>query len=493
MPELEYDVVIVGAGVVGLSVARELLRREVTVLVLEKNHDVGRGASGRNSGVLHPGFSVAPGSLKAALNVEGSRLMRDVCSALGVALHEVGTLVVAASENEESDLHKKLAVGLANGVTDLRIVGSTELQALEPTVWGSSALYSPSGAILDPRMLVVRLAENVLANDGTIELETEVIGVEREKGRAGSGHWRIVTNGGAYDARVVVNAAGVCAPDISRMAGAELYASFPCRGEYLILDRLATGVPGRMVYPVTPESGGLGVHFTPTTEGNTLIGPSAEYISDGEDYATSAAVLRQLFEEAALLCPTFDPASVIAAFSGVRSKISRGTYGEADFVVQASDRVPSFVNLVGIESPGLTAAPAIARRAADLVSAWLPDRPERSDFVSTARHRQPFSQLTNPERRERARAEEESRVIVCRCEQVAASEVHDALNNPLGVKTLSAVKARCRAGSGRCQGAFCTPRIVDILRHECGVPAEQIRLGSAGSELLIGEAKVLFE
>lgn len=486
------DVAVIGAGVVGLSVARELLRLGLTVVVLEAEEDIGRQASGRNSGVVHPGFSVAPGTLKAKLNVQGSRLIRDLCRELDVPFSEVGTLVVARTDDELPALEPVLEAGVENGLTGLQIVGAQRARELEPSVAGTGALFAPQGAILDPFTLVQRIAEQVLANGGVIRVGSEVVGLVRPTEGEGAGSWRVSAGGLAFRTRAVVNAAGVAAAGISAMAGGESYESYPCRGEYLVLDKAARGVPGRMVYPVPPKTGGLGVHFTPTTHGNTLIGPSAEYVADGLDYATSPGVLAELVAQARDLCPGFEPRDVISTFAGVRAKIAKGSYGQTDFVVRESETAPGLFNLVGIESPGLSASPAIARYVGELVAAMFAQAKER-ELVAPAPPPARFDELDDAERARLAAEEPGWDTIVCRCERVTRAEVLAALDNPYEVRSLTAVKVRCRAGTGRCQGGFCGPRIVDTLVREKGVPPEEVTLKGPGSELLAGSAKVLFE
>jgi glycerol-3-phosphate dehydrogenase len=489
-------VAVVGAGIVGVSAARELVRHDLSVLVVEKETDVGRGASGRNSGVVHPGFSVAPGSLKARLNVEGSKALRPLCEELSVPLREVGTLVVGFEPADVASLEQMRQAGLANGLERLEIIGPDEIRGLEPDVTGFAALYSPEGAILEPFLLVGRLASSALANGCEFLIGSEVTAIRRD-GDA----WAVTARralplgqaaGGPVEIRaaVLVNAAGVGAPAISAMAGGEIFDSFPCRGEYLILDKAARGVPSRMVYPVPPKSGGLGVHLTPTVEGNTLIGPSAEYIADGQDFATSGPVLRQLFAEAAMLCPEVSPRDVISSMAGVRAKLAQGAYGATDFVVEESGSAPGLVNLVGIESPGLSASPAIARMAAELVLAHFPGRAPRALSPLPPRPER-FAHASDAERARLAAADPDGRRIVCRCEEATRAEVLAALADPLAEPSLTSVKVRCRAGTGRCQGSFCGPRIVDMMRRDLGISTAGITLKGPGSEMLAGDAKVL--
>jgi glycerol-3-phosphate dehydrogenase len=480
-----YDVAIIGGGVVGLATARELTRTGASVLLIEKEHDIARGASGRNSGVVHPGFSVKPGSLKARLNVDGSRRLRTICTELGIPLRETGTVVVAATDDEIATLESMEAAGLANGLKRIGIVDGARLGELDPTVSGVAALHSADGAIIEPHILSYRLSES--AADGGCEflMESWVTALVREGGR-----WLVSAGAETVSARVVVNSAGLGAPMISDLAGAEHYDSFPCRGEYLILDREARGVPSMMVYPVPPKSGGLGVHFTPTIAGNTLIGPSAEFVDGGEDYATTGSVLEQLFSEASVLCPTIDRADIIATMAGVRAKIAKGAYGLANFVVAPSALAEDFINLVGIESPGLSASPAIAREVLGFVCDMLPTTVARIAAVPAPRVER-FRDLDDEARAARAEAVEGDRHVVCRCETVTRAEVAEALANPVGAKSLSAVKTRCRAGSGRCGGSFCGPKVLAMI-EETGVPIESITLKGVGSEVVLGEAGVLW-
>lgn len=495
---MDADVVVIGAGVVGLATARELLAHGLSVLVVDKEHDVGRGASGRNSGVVHSGFAVPPGSLKARLSIEGSRLLRALCAGLDVPLAEVGTLVVAADAGDAASLERLKAAGEANGLDDLEILDGTALAALEPDVEGVAALLSPSGAVVDPLALVARLADAVVqggsgrggrCTGGEIRLLAEVTGLA-SLGR-GEG-WEVIV--GARDAvrtRVVVNAAGVAAPRISAMAGGESFESTPCRGEYLVLDKQAVGLPTRMVYPVPPTSGGLGVHFTPTVHGTTLVGPSAEYVDEAQGESTSSGVLQRLTEEARGLCRAFDPDTIITSFAGVRAKIGRGAYGQADFVIEESGRAPGLVNLVGIESPGLTAAPAIALTAAGLALRSFPGA-ERSELPEPPPRSPRFAELDDAGRAAWAARDPDAREIVCRCEQVTRAEVVQALGRgPGGLSSLAGVRARCRAGSGRCQGGFCGPKVTSILREELGSAPARVTLKGPGSELFAGEAKEL--
>jgi len=492
--QAEADVVVIGAGVVGCAIARELCRFEASVLVLEKEHDVAQGASGRNSGVVHSGFNAPPGSLKAKLNVAGSRMFADLCRKLKVPYREIGTLVVARREEEVPELLRLLEVGRANGVSGLTILNRQELRKREPQVQGVAALFSPRGAITSPYALNIALAENAQANGARFCFLTQVTGIsKRQVGGPGTA-WEFVvhTTSGDFRSRCVVNAAGIWADRIARLSGSGRYRQYPCRGEYLVLDKYQGGLVQSMVYPVPhPGSGGLGIHLTPTVDGNLLVGPSAEFIRQREDYRTTWRIQRRLESAVREFLPGVDRLEVIASYAGVRCKLTPpGSRKTADFVIQESPQLPGFFDLVGIESPGLTSAPAIGRYVARMIRRRLSLAP-KSDF-DPCRPQPDYSLkylAKGEEELVAQQAGEECRdwEVVCRCEQVTRREVVAALRNPLGVRSLSAIKYRCRAGMGRCQGSFCLPRIVRLWNEL--FPGEVPRLKGPGSELFAGATK----
>ncbi len=456
----------------GCAIARELSRYRLNLLLLDKEHDVARGASGRNSGVVHSGVQVPPGSLKAKLNIAGSKQFPKLCRELGVPWRRVGKLIVAQHKSELAKLTQMLGTGKKSGIADLKLLDKPQLKQLEPHINGIAALYSQGEAIFSPYMLNIALAENAKQNGVHIKLNTRVVGIKRLENK-----FKLATDNGSYTSRYVVNSAGVWADKLAQMAGITGYRIYPCRGEYRVLDKACAKMINSMVYPVPVAGyGGLGIHLTPTIDGNILIGPSAEYVKGREDYRTTGPVLNKLYREALQLLPAIDRRDFIAAYAGIRSKLCRpGSSRFTDFMICEEPKLKGFINLVGIESPGLSAAPAIAKHVGKLIAKGLKLAPN-PDF--------------NPRRKVETRLDNLSGELVCRCEQVTRREVLAAINNPLGASSLSAIKYRCRAGMGRCQGGYCLPRIVDMLRETSN---EEITFHGPGSHMFIGATKELLK
>jgi glycerol-3-phosphate dehydrogenase len=326
----------------------------------------------------------------------------------------------------------------------------------------------------------------VLQNGVEFKLNTQVLKLNKIKH-----HFKLQTNNGSYTSRYVVNSAGVWADKLAQMVGLNHYRIFPCRGEYWVLDKRCSALISSMVYPVPKaDEGGLGIHLTPTIDGNILIGPSAEYIKQREDYRTTRPVLNRLYREAIEFLPDIDHRNFITSYAGIRCKLYRsGTSQFADFVIQEEPLVTGFINLVGIESPGLSAAPAIARAVAGIIGQGLKLEP-KSDFNPYRQLKVPFESLSLEQRAAQIKDDPLAGELVCRCEQVNQREALNAISNPLGARSVSAIKYRCRAGMGRCQGGYCLPHIVDMLEAHTD---EEITLHGPGSPLFIGSTKELLK
>ncbi|MBQ5973096.1 MAG: NAD(P)/FAD-dependent oxidoreductase [Oscillospiraceae bacterium] len=473
-----FDVLIVGAGAVGCAAARELSRYRLRIGVLEKEYDVAAGTSGRNSAVVHAGFNNAPGSLMAQLCVEGSRGFGALCRELDVPLVRTGKVLVSFSDGDTETLRGLIARGERNGCEGLRLLDADELRALVPGIGGIAGMLSPRTSVFDPFLYAVALAENAAANGAAFFFGAEVLSLRRENGL-----FTAETPRGDFSAPVLVNAAGLASARIAAMAGAGGYRIYPCRGEYLIFEGGAD-LPAVPVYPAPRKGiGGLGVHLTPTTEGDVLVGPSAEYLDDPEDTGSTAAVQARLADEAVRLLPALAGRRPIASFCGIRAKQAPpGEGGFRDFVIRSEEAVPGLIDLIGIESPGLTASAPIARRVAGLVGRLIP-LTEDPYFDPIHRFPPRFRELDD-ETRARFIAEDPAwGEIVCRCRLVTRREIADALNNPLGVRTLTALKYRTRAATGRCQSGYCLARIADVWRQELGLQPEELTLRGPGSEL----------
>jgi glycerol-3-phosphate dehydrogenase len=480
-----YDVIVIGGGVVGCAALRELSRYDLRLLLLEKESDLAEGISKGNSGVIHAGFNVPAGSLKAKTNVAGLSLIYPLAAELGVPHRKTGKLVVALSDEDKVRLEELQADGDRSGVPDLEIVDEAAIRRLEPLARGRWALYSPHTGIISPYELTIALAECAWQNGAEVRLEAPVEAID-----FADGLFVLTTPKGAFSARRVVNSAGLFSDDVARLAGIDDYRIFPYRGEYLITDKdcgLRLGMP---VYPVPPRNDpGLGIHITPTLEGNIILGPSAEPVEDKRNAASIREVMRRLKAEAGRLMPELASVSFIHSYTGLRPKIvdPRGGDRFGDFIVEESALRPGWTNLAGIESPGLTAAPAIAVMVAGIVGAGL-DMKTKPGFVPERPARGRFAHAGDTERAARVARDADWGEMVCRCEHVTRAEVVAALRNPFGARTMDAVKRRTRCGMGRCQGGFCTPRIVEILQDE-GVTLENITKRGGGSRLFYGRLK----
>ena len=479
------DILIIGAGVVGSALAREFSKYDLKTVLVEKELDVCGGVSRANSGVLHTGLYYKKGSLKAKLCVEGRLMFKKLVKELDVPCNLCGKHVVARTEDEIEDLEKLRAVGEGNGVRGLTIISGEQVKEREPNVESVGALFSPVAGIVSPYLFTIALAENAMSNGVDVSLNTRVLGIKQV-----NDGFRASTTQGDFYADFVVNSAGLYADRIAAMVGADQYQLYPCRGEYLILDKASGSLINGMVYPVPPKVAGvLGVHLTPTIDGNMLIGPSAEFIDEREDTRTTEEKIIELMREAKELLPSIPMKSIIYTFSGVRSKITPPGEKEArDFIIQ--EDLPGFINLIGIESPGLTSSPAIAKLVVRMVREKRDIR-QKKDFNPIGRKTVRFHETPREKQSSLVNEDPAYGEMVCRCEHVTRREVLDALNNPFGAKTIAAVKYRTRAGMGRCHGGFCLPKIVEILEKEYGMAAEEMTLKNTDSPLFIGRTKDL--
>ncbi|MCK4491205.1 MAG: FAD-dependent oxidoreductase, partial [Candidatus Altiarchaeales archaeon] len=437
----QFDALIIGGGVVGCAIARELSRYKLRTLLVEKLSDVAMGASGRNSGVIHAGFYVKPGSLKAKLNVKGQRMMPGICQKLDVPYQRVGKLVVAKDKSEVERLYKLKETGERNGVRNLKIIDREEMRRVEPNVVGVEAMHSPDSAIVDPFILTIAFAENAIKNGVRILIDTEVLDIKENNG------FVVKTNNGEFKSDLIINSAGLFSDKIAGMLGVNEHKIYPCRGEYHILDKNYRYLINGMLYPLPPEAvGGLGVHLTPTTDDNIFLGPSAEYIEDVNDTATTSPVMETLYQEARELIPKVSMNYFIRSFAGIRPKlVNKNSREPGDFVIE--EPVSNFINLQGIESPGLTAAPAIAEFVVELIGGGrelaenLKFNPERKAPVR-------FNKLSDQEKSELIKKNPNYGQIVCRCETVTKQEIIDALKNPLGARSIYGIRKRAKATCG---------------------------------------------
>ncbi len=480
-----FDILIIGGGAVGCAVARELSRYRLSVALLEKEWDVAAGTSGRNSAVVHAGFNNKPGSLMAQLCVEGNRGFEAACRELDVPYRKTGKLLVAFDQEDLAVLARLKAQGEKNGCRGLSLLDQAQLRERLPQVGGIGAMESPETGVFDPFLYTVALAENAVQNGASLFLGHEVTGIQ-----VVPEGFRVTAGGKVFTARRLVNCAGLFSAKIAAMAGVDGYAIYPCRGEYFILDKIADGLLPMPIYPAPKAGiGGLGVHLTPTIHGNIIIGPSAEYIDAPEDTASTQPVMDQLFREAQQLLPGLERKHIIGAYAGVRPKQAPpGEGGFRDFVIREEDTCPGLVNLVGIESPGLTASLPIARMVRDILGRSMDLVPKES-FDPTRRGIVRFRDQ-DPETQAWLIAEDpDYGEILCRCQKVTRAEIRQAIENPLGVKTLAGVKYRAWATTGRCHGGYCLPKIAEMLVKEYGLSPQEITYRGPGSQLFSGRVK----
>ena len=482
----QWDVIVIGAGVVGSAVARELARYRLRIAVLEKELDVACGNSSRNTGMLHAGFTYKPGSLKAECAVEGNKEFDQVAAELGVPFRRTGKLVVGFTEHDRENILKFKAIGEKNGVEGMRIIDKEEIARIEPNAGGEFAMHVPSSGILDPMAYTIALADNAAQNGVTFLFDHRVDAIERDDA---TDRYLVRTSRGTVATKWVVNCAGAYASLVSEMLG---YPNYPVRGfkgEYFVLDKRAGEYLKVPVYPAPNDRGGFSTHATPTVDGNILVGPDS-YITEGrEDYACTKEHLDGLIRDGSKMFKQMRREYFIRNFAGIRWKRVDEDGNVLDFKLESDQQHnPNTVNLVGIESPGVTCALPLARRAvARLVDVEKPQVNEAFNPVRPAPKR--FYDMTREERAAAIEADSEYGEIVCRCETVTRAEIRRAIHNPLGVHTVTGIKNRTRATMGRCQGGYCETRITEMIERELGVKPTDVRFNHAGSYMFTGPVR----
>jgi len=467
-----YDVAIIGGGVVGAAIGRELSRYKLAVGLFEKERELAFGVSKSNSGIIHPGLQHSPRLLKARLCVRGNALTRRLAGELCIDFKEVGELIVAFNEEEAARLLEIKKDGHCLRVPGLKIVDRIWLKDNEPNLSDKAiaALYAPTAGIISPYRLVYDLAENAARNGVEIHIGTKVENILPT--RPG---FEIATTGGTFRARFVVNAAGLYADEVSRMAGSDTFKIRPRKGEEFLLDKKDEDLTNHILFPL-PSKTSKGILITRTSDGNPMIGPTAEDIYDKEDMSTTDAGLVKALEGAKRLVPSVDENDIIAYFAGLRP-----VAGD-DFIIRHEDKIPGFVNVAGIQSPGLTAAPAIALMAAGILKDNGLETKRKLTFHKHRKRDLHLFAIPLKETKRLIAKDAGYGDIVCRCEMVSAREVRDAIAR--GAGTMDGIKFRTRAQAGRCHGSFCTTRLMKILSEETGTPLVNVTKRGIGSEII---------
>ncbi|WP_213818229.1 NAD(P)/FAD-dependent oxidoreductase [Garciella nitratireducens] len=473
------DIVIIGAGVIGSSIARELSKYDLKISVLEKESDVAVGTSKANSGIVHAGYDAKPNTLKGKLNVKGNAMFDDLSKELDFPFKRNGSLVLCFEEQEKEKLYQLKEQGEKNGVPGLKVISRKEILKLEPNVNQNvvAALYAPTGGIVCPYEMTIAYAENANTNGVDFYFHTEVKNIKKlETG------FLIKTNQGDFESRLIINAAGVFADSIHNMISDHKIKIIPRKGEYCLFDKAVGNFTQRTLFQL-PTKMGKGVLVTPTVDGNLLIGPTAVDIEDKREVSTTAEGLSIVLEKARITLKEIPMKQIITSFAGLRAHSI-----EDDFIIGEAKDVSGFIDVAGIESPGLSSAPAIAQMVENIVTEKLNPK-EKENFDPIRKGIPKFREMSNQERRALIEKDCSYGRIVCRCETVTEGEIRSAIKRPLGARDLDGIKRRTRAGMGRCQSGFCLPKIMKILSEELDLPETEITKFGKQSNLVIGKDK----
>ena len=471
------DIVIIGAGVVGGAIARELSKYKLDVCIVEKCADVAMGATRANSAIVHAGFDAKEGTLKAKLNVMGSEMMEDYAKELGVKYKRNGSLVVGFSDEDKATLEELMVRGENNGVRGLRVISREEILEIEPSIGEgvTCALHAPTGAIICPYELCMATIGNAMDNGVGLKLNFEVKSIEKTENG-----YRVSSDNEELYARYVINCAGVYSDEIAKMAGCEEFKIIPRRGEYMLLDKECGNLVSHTIFRC-PSKMGKGILVTPTVDGNLLLGPTAENIDDKEDKSTTSLGLANVRRQATEQVSGINFGKIITSFTGLRSVGSTG-----DFIICEKD---GFINAAGIESPGLSSAPAIAVYVRELIEASGEKLVKNESFNGKRRPMHYFKECSDEEKNAIISKDSRYAHIICRCEMISEGEIVEAIRTNPKPCDLDAIKRRTRSGMGRCQGGFCSPYVIEILARELGVDYTEITKFGGESYINIGKTK----
>ena len=475
-----YDVLIIGCGVIGSAMAYTLSRYQLKVCVCERFNDVANGVTKANSAILHAGFDCPPGSLEARMNLEGIAMAREICKKLDVEYRDIPSFVIAFDEREMEYVRELYDRGVANGVPGVRIIDREEALRLEPGLNPKliGALYAPGSGIINPWEYAVAMAETAVRNGVEVKLSSRVTGIERNED-----HFVVTTSSGSYEARYVINAGGAFSAQVYELVGGHGLKQTNFCGQYYVLDKSQGGIINSVVFPCPDEHGFKGILVAPTVHGNLIVGPDAYQVEDGDHVATVEPYLSQVKSGGLRAVPGIDFRQTIHEYAGVRPNTQI-----PDFVIEESPICPHFINLAGIKSPGLSAAPAIALEGLRILSGCGLELTEKETFIDR-RRRIKFRELSNAEKAAVIAEDPLYGRVICRCETVTEGEIVEAIHRPIVPRSIDAIKRRCNAGMGRCQGGFCGPRVHEILARELGVSPMDITMDEEGTWLLSSPIK----
>lgn len=474
-----YDVLIIGAGVIGASIFRELTKYNVKVLMIDKENDVSMGTTKANSAIIHAGYDPKEGTLMSRLNVKGNEMIEEICKDLDVPFKRNGSLVLAFSEEEMKSIKDLYKNGSNLGVKDLKIINKKEVLEKEPNVSEQvlGALYAPTGGIIGPFDYTIALAENGVENGGVIKLKSEVVKIEKE-----DNFIVIMSNGEKIESKYIVNAAGVYGDKVHNLICEESFNIEPRRGQYFVMDK-SQGKLFKHTLFQAPSKVGKGILVTPTVHGNLLVGPNAEDIEDKEELKTTMEGLEYIKETALRATEKINFRESIRNFSGLRAIPST-----RDFIIEEDRKVKGFIDAVGMKSPALSSAPAIALEVIDILKNSGLKYEKNNDFQDK-RKQIVFMDLSKEEKQKLIKENPSYGKIVCRCEGITEGEIVDAIHRSFGSITLDGVKRRCRPGMGRCQGGFCGPKVQEIIARELSKDIQEVCQERVESYILVGKTK----
>ncbi len=476
-----YDIAIIGAGISGSAIARELSKYNLKTVVLEKGVEVCQGTTKANSALVHGGYDCSVGSLKAKLNVEGNLAYPKLCEELQVDFKQIGSLVLAFNEAELNHIKSLYNRGIKNNARGLKLITNQEVLEREPNINKSivGALLCESAGIVCPFNLNIALMENAIENGVELKLQSEVTSIEKA-----DNIFNIkLKNGRRINSKYVINAAGVYADKINNMVGGNEYHIIARKGEYKVLDKSEGKIANHILFQC-PSEKGKGVVVTPTVHGNLIVGPNAVAVSDKEDITTSREGIDEITTYSKKTIENIDFRKTITSFAGLRATPDTG-----DFMIFASQKCKNFINVGGIESPGLASAPAIATYVVEILKNEGVTLEERKEYNPIRKRIKSFSQMNNEERKEIAEKDYRYRKIICRCESVTEGEIVEAIHAPCGAKTVDGIKRRIRPGMGRCQGGFCGPKVIEIIARELNIDVEDVLKDYENSEVVVGKVK----
>lgn len=473
------DVAVIGCGIVGASLAYELSKYELNCVVLEKENDIADATTKANSAIVHAGYDPEPGTLMARLNVEGAKMIEELCEKLSVSYKKCGSLVLAFDEKDMQSIGALLEKGVKNQVPEICILSKEETLKMEPNLSSSimGSLYAPSGAIVNPWELCIALADTAKINGIDFCLNTPVTAIEKKHG-----YYIIDADGKKIEAKFVVNAAGVHSGDVCAMVEKPDFTIIPNSGQYFLMDKEMGNIVKRVVFQC-PSKLGKGVLVAPTVHGNLIVGPDSVDIEDGDNVSTTSKGMEFVKQTAKRSVPGIDYSLSIRNFAGVRAQSNRD-----DFIIEQCKTAKGFFNLAGIKSPGLSSAPAIALECLKMLSEAGLALNKKSEFTDE-RHVIKFKELDSVQKSELIRDNPLFGRVICRCETITEGEIVEALHSPITPRTIDAIKKRCNAGMGRCQGGFCGPRVHEIISRELKIPMEEVLLNKEGTIIITGETK----